>query len=84
MKKVKKEVRLELDSIDCEPVVLCRGMVEKSKLSYCFSTHDFISNPETLTHFVEVDEPETIREFCDMNGIPKQELVKWLNKNFNK
>ena len=30
----------------------------------------------------EYDEPETIGEFIDMHGLPKKELLKWLNKNY--
>ena len=28
--------------------------------------------------------PETIEEFCQLEGMPEEEVVKWLTRNFNK
>ena len=33
-----------------------------------------------ITHEIEV--PETIKEFCEVNYISKSELVDWLNDNY--
>jgi len=32
--------------------------------------------------FIEVDEPETIKEFLKVHNITKTELVEWLNQNY--
>ena len=79
MKTVKKEIKITLDNVRVENHS-CMGHFPK--YTYEFTTVNRIMNPETITAFVEVEVPETLKEFCNKKDIPKKELVKWLNENF--
>ena len=80
MKTVKKKVRLNLDNIQAERRGC--GISDITEYTYTFTTHEYIPNHGTLEHFVEVEEPETMKEFLSNEEISKKELVEWLNKNY--
>lgn len=84
MKKVKKKVYL--NPADMEIIRVGCGPEESQvyEYRYTFTTHSQIPNMETLEHFVEVEEPETLAEFRQQAGITKYDLVEWLNKNYHK
>jgi len=82
MKTIKKEVSLQLESVHCEPINICGELHRSVRKELTFSTYENIDNIESLTHFVEVEEPETIKEFCSKHNLPKKELVEWLNEHY--
>ena len=78
MKKVKKQVKLNFSHVNFDPSN-CNGRYE-----YVFTSHDLINHHNPFEILTEVDEPETMKEFCEMHNMPKKVVVEWLNKNFKK
>lgn len=75
MKTIKKQVYPSIqewecsrDSIDEKPI--CRI----SLLSY-----EFIPNLESMEFFVEVEEPETMKEFLSQKGLKKKDFLLGVN-----
>jgi len=85
MKTVKKQVSLKLEELEMNREG-CGSMNYEGSVEYkyTFTTYQQIPNIETLQHFVEVQEPETVKEFREENNLSKDELTKWLNKNYHK
>jgi len=81
MKTVKKQVQLNLEQVSMERNECSFGRPE-SRFTYEFTGYGHVPNIETLEFFVEVEEPETLKEFRQQKGITKTELVEWLNKNY--
>ena len=46
------------------------------------TTDEPVFSQHGLKMFLEVEEPETIKEFITHHNITKNELVEWLNKNY--
>ncbi|MCP5063616.1 MAG: hypothetical protein GY936_14310 [Ignavibacteriae bacterium] len=49
--------------------------------TYTFTTRKEIST-ETLECYVEIDVPETLAEFRDLHEYSKEDLLEWLNENY--
>ena len=81
MKTVKKKFELEHNSTEIE-LNNCMFGGSTKRYIYTFSSSELLPNIETMECFVEVEEPETLKEFLEENNIPKKELVQWLNKNY--
>ena len=47
-------------------------------------TASFVNNinPTKIIFKIEVDEAETFKEFAEMKGISKKELLKWVIENY--
>jgi len=84
MKTVQKEVFLNLESVEFSSVGCAMNSNHQNEFKYTFTSRKEIQNPENLTIFTEVEEPETLKEWIELNGMPKKLLVEWLNNNFNK
>ena len=56
----------------------------RNEYTYTIITYKPIENLDTIEFYVEVDEPETLKEWLNETGIPKKHLVDWLNKNYKK
>ena len=83
MKTIKKKVDLILTSSDCT-VVDSNSSFAIVEHSYHFASKGFIPNIESLEFYVEVKEPETLKEFKKVHDLSSVELVDWLNKNYEK
>ena len=77
MKTVKKEVLLELSSVERRDT--CAYGIQ---YEYLFNSSKLLPIDQNTKVFIEVEEPETLKEFLEENNIPKKELVQWLNKNY--
>ena len=84
MKKVKKRVQLNLESISSEPLHCSFTLDDRRELTYKFTTYEHIPNPQSMEFYVEVEEPETLKEWLEEKGIQKNELVDWLNENYKR
>ena len=82
MKTVKKQVHLNLESMSLDQEGRCSFGTTDYRFRYEFTGYDNLDNIDTLEVFIEVEEPETIKEFLCENDITKKDLVKWLNKNY--
>ena len=80
MKTIKKKIDLTLTSseFDIYPDLGC------SKYGYYFKSKQFISNIDSLEFHVQVNMPETLKEFKKVHDLSSVELVDWLNKNYEK
>jgi len=87
MKTIKKEVNLELlestMNIDSN---MSGGLfgpfpVVRNKQKLTFNCYEFL-DPRDLTHFIDVEIPETLKEFREHHEISKKDLIDWLNKNY--
>ena len=83
MKTIKKKVDLILTSSD-RTVVDSNSLFDIVEYSYHFASKGFIPNIESLEFYVEVKEPETLKEFKKVHDLSSLELVGWLNKNYEK
>ena len=72
MRKVKKEVKLQLEQVE----TTCNSQV------LTLSTHEYIGDIHSLQYYIEKEEPETLKEFKDIHKLSGKNLVKWLNKNY--
>lgn len=79
MRKERKLVDMRLEQVSVERMEHF-GFAPMT-YTYEFKTHEPIDT-ETLECFVEVDVPETLAEFRQMNNLSKEELTEWLNKNY--
>lgn len=77
MKKTKKEVKLTLIGVECY-----YNELSTYRYAYTFGSNEFFTSEDNLQHFIEVNEPETIKEFCEKHNMPKKEVIEWLNKNY--
>ena len=46
------------------------------------ATREFPGDPEGLKLFQTIEVAETLKEFRELNGLSKEDLVKWLNSNY--
>lgn len=79
MKTIKKEVKLDLVS---EEVYLDRfpnGDSIRQEMIYSLNK---IVDTSKLTHFVEIEFPESLKEFREVNNLSKKDLLNWLNENY--
>ena len=83
MKTIKKKVDLILTSSD-RTVVDSNSSFGIVEHNYHFASKGFIPNIESLEFYVEVKEPETLKEFKKVHDLSSVELVGWLNKNYEK
>lgn len=90
MKKVKKKVELHFQGIgyvhedDHFSSILGRSIpIHNPGKTITFSTTDDF-NPQELEAFIEVEVPETLKEFREYHNLSKTELVDWLNDNYTK
>ena len=81
MKTIKKKVDLILTSSD-RTVVDSNSLFDIVEHNYNFASKGFIPNIESLEFYVEVKEPETLKEFKKVHDLSSVELVDWLNKNY--
>ena len=83
MKTVKKKIELDIEST--EMMGGCSSWLSDSvgsRFRHTFISNGIIPNLETIECFVEVEEPETIKEFLQEKQLSKTELIEWLNKNY--
>lgn len=80
MEKVIKEVDLELDGMTMHYLDNC--MYQGKIFEYKFTSTTLLPIIHDTKIFIEVDEPETIKEFLQEKNIDKKSLVEWLNKNY--
>ena len=81
MKKEKKKIELNLEQVSMDRMSFGCHEIAPAKYTYEFTTYEPVAI-ETLECFVEVDVPETLSEFREMNNLSKEELTEWLNKNY--
>jgi len=82
MKRVTKETFLRLSNVSSE-VSGCRMTGGLQKFYYTFESDKYY-NELDLRVVIEVDEAETIKEFRELNGLEKSDIVDFLNKNYDK
>ena len=82
MKKVKKRVNLniELTEINCYGND-CNYLSRQNEFIYRIQTNEQI-DLETIEFYVEVEEPETYKEFKKEHNLNSKQLIEWLNKNY--
>ena len=80
MKTIKKKLDLTLTSSEFD-TYLDLGC---SKYKYYFESKEFIPNIDSLEFHVQVNMPETLKEFKKVHDLSSLELVDWLNKNYEK
>lgn len=66
-----KEIQIEIVKVEhydlgCRPICT-------------YETNEY---PDEIKAYKKIQIPETIKEFCELNKIPKKQLVKWLVKNY--
>ena len=85
MKTVKKKLDLtmHLEKAECFGTEW-NDVYSNNEYTYSVVTNKPIENVDTLEFYVDVDEPESLKEWLKETGIPKKELLDWLNKNFKK
>lgn len=81
MKTKKKKVLLTPESVERRSSS-CDLMFPQGVFYYTFSSREHIPNIETMEHFIEVEEAETLKEFRKLKDVSKEELVEFLNQNF--
>ena len=81
MKTVKKKLDCSIESLSMEQMECVWGDT-RPIYTYKLVTNKYIPNIETLELFVDVDEPENLKEFRTQKDLTKIELVDWLNKNY--
>ena len=82
MKKVLKEVRTH-----GQPTVSnhfgCFDTIGRGEVTFDVPHGtDAVVGSNELKLMVEVDEPETLKEFAKIHGLKKKKVMKWLNENF--
>ena len=82
MKTMTKEVKLNYESCSREMVGGTCFREPQFYYHYTFTSNELIPNPETIQAFVEVEVPETIKEFKQHNDMTSRELLDWLNENY--
>jgi hypothetical protein len=82
MKKVKKkiELNLQLEELSIDNY-MCGDRSQNVTYKYSVNPNEFV-DLETLECFVEIEEPETLKEWLDKNKMPKKALLDWLIKNY--
>tara|TARA_R110002050_G_scaffold118220_1_gene235540 strand:+ start:228 stop:467 length:240 start_codon:yes stop_codon:yes gene_type:complete len=77
MKKELKEVDVDYSQIevDCSPT----GIMEYKVVFFC---KKYPGENEDLKLFVNKFVPETLKDFRELHGLSKEELVEWLNNNY--
>jgi hypothetical protein len=78
MKKAKKQVYLTPEETKFERFF---GDIKSGLYTYTFTSSIFYNTNE-IEHFIEVDVPETMREFKELYDLSPKELLEWLNKNY--
>ena len=83
MKVEKKQIELHCievrgEDYGCE-MIGCR----RPEFTYTFKSDKYY-DIERLSFFIDVDVAETLKEFRELKGMSKSELVEWLNENFQK
>ena len=83
MKTVKKEIILHLESTSPDVRYLSDGATMRTMV---FTTKHLSlpKNIASMTHFVDVEIPETMEEFIAVRGVHERDLVEWLNENYGK
>jgi hypothetical protein len=82
MKKVTKETFLRLSNVSSE-VSGCMITGGSQRFYYTFESNKYY-NEMDLRVVIEVDEAETIKEFREINGLEKSDIVDFLNQNYDK
>lgn len=77
MKKELREVDINLHATELS-IDACGGHREMKLEARVYG--DMIG--KGIKTFIEVDIPETLKEFRGMHSLSKQDLVKWLNENY--
>jgi len=80
MKTIKKEIKLELteESVSINrDSMFCDSRVQEFK----FISHELVDR-NRLSHFIEIDVPDSLKEFRSYFGLSKTELLDWLNENY--
>ena len=79
MKKVKKEILLQPETIEDRTYTVMMGCEQRYKYTFTSDTYHDITN---IKHYIEVEEPETVAEFIKLHGMPEKVVVEWLMRNF--
>ena len=77
MRTVKRKTDLKLKAVDA-----CSGYFGLST-NYVFEGKH-IENMESLEVYEDVQVPENVTEFMQLNKLNTKQLVKWLNENYKK
>lgn len=88
MKKVFVELDMELEQIESvnNQEAFC-GLMPIScdrEYIYKFRCNKLINSSSNIRHAVEMEVPETIKEFREENHLTKEELLDFLIKNYDK
>ena len=75
MKKVKQKTDLKFRHVRLDSCSINREYIYTFTSSSLTPSNDF-------EVFVMVDEPETLKEFCELHNMPKKVVVEWLIKNY--
>jgi len=74
MKKVKKEIFVNCETKNYSPFDCI------APYTYEVSSDRDIDFNSSI--FIEIEEPESIKEFLEVNKLSKKKLLKWLIKNY--
>jgi hypothetical protein len=80
MKKVNKQIKINCISLEIEKLDIYTE--HEAVLTINTAASRLITKPDKLSLFFEVDEPETLKEFMEVNNLTKKELFKWLMDNY--
>ena len=79
-------MKLKLVRVDVRDVVVtaesesCHGISYKTEIY----TGEMPGMPDDIQLFKEVEVAETLKEFRELNGLTKGDLVEWLNLNYER
>lgn len=76
MRKEKKEVEIELTGVE----VQAYGYNNK-KYIYTIESYKHITK-DNFKAFIDVDIPETFKEFKKQKGVTNKQILEFLNKNY--
>ncbi len=80
IKRVKAEIANIRDEREISRSYMFGGVNDRRELIALVKDEFIDHSTVEITHEIEV--PETIKEFCEVNLISKSELVDWLNDNY--
>ena len=84
MKKVKKQIQLNFESMSTD-LSYDDGfpkMLKDCGFVYKFFSKELILKPENLEFFIEIEEPQTLKEFIENENLTKGDLLDWLKENY--
>ena len=83
MRREKKEVKLTVTEIEMNVNGSCVYSPKRCNYRYTIESDHYIEK-ENFKGFIEVDIPETFKEFKKKNGVTNTQILEYLNENFNK